>query len=80
MASSWTKIWVNFGIFSKFGTFHGKFMKISNWWYFVTLKTMVGIEINDIQNLWSLSSHHGPRFGLISVYFPSSALVMGNTR
>ena len=43
------KVWVNLGKFSKFGTFHGKLMKISIYKYFVTLKTMVDSKINDIQ-------------------------------
>ena len=54
MTSSWTKIWANLGIFSKFGTRHGKYTKISNYRYFVTLKTMVDIKINDTQRFWSL--------------------------
>ena len=69
MASSWTKIWSNFGIFSMFGTCHGKYTKISNYKYLVTLKTMVDIKINDTQKFWSLWRHHGPRFGSIWIIF-----------
>ena len=72
-------IWVLPSISEIFGTFHGKYTKISNYMSFVTLKTMVDIIINDTQKFCSLYRHHGPRFGLIWVNFLSSALFMANS-